>query len=78
MISAKNNPQQQTAVVPDPRVCLAVTPTVLVVRPTFSVSRDHSPTDEQLDRTETAGQAATARLAYLDCTDVGFAVWLCS
>ena len=61
MISAKNNPQQQTAVVPDPRVCLAVTPTVLVVRPTFAMASDHSRSDDHPDPTETAGQVATAR-----------------
>ena len=56
-------------------ICLqvVVTPTVLVVRPTFSVARDHSPSDEQPDPTETAGQGATARLVYLVWTDVGFA-----
>ena len=48
--------------VPGSRVCL-VDPTVLVVRPTFSVASDHSPSDEQPDSTEAAGQAATARLA---------------
>ena len=58
-------------------VCLVVTPTVLAVRPAFFVARDHSPSDEQPDLTETAGQAATARLAYLIWTDMGFA-WLCS
>ena len=53
-------------------ICLqvVVTPTVLVVRPTFSVARDHSPSDEQPDPRETAGQAATARLSYLVWTDV--------
>ena len=55
------------------RICRAVTPTVLVVRPTFSVARDHSLSDEQPDPTETAGQAATAQAYYLVWTDVGFA-----
>ena len=42
-------------------------------RPIFSVARYHSPSDEQADPTEIAGQAATAPLAYLVWTDVGFA-----
>ena len=54
-------------------VCLVVTPTVLVIGPTFSVARDHSPSDEQPDPTRIVGQAATAPLAYLVWTDVGFA-----
>ena len=44
--------------VPGSRVCIAVTPTVLAVRPTFSVARDHSPSDEQPDPTEPAGHQA--------------------
>ena len=57
--SPENNPQQHvTAVVPGSRVCIAVTPTVLAVRPTFSVARDHSPSDEQPDPTEPAGHQA--------------------
>ena len=78
----RGSPRKQPAathslVVPGSRVCL-VAPTVLVVRPTFSVVRDHSPSDEQPDSTEAAGQAATARPASLVGTGVGFAALLCS